>query len=118
MILLEAHGSRPTEQLELTWRDDDEHERCPLSERTAQRFLPRPWQEDFAVDVVASLTARERKPQGRGLLGTSLPTDGRRGPRVARLGVKRARVRRRSDEVDLDRQRRGGCRGRGRHCGS
>lgn len=87
--ILERHrrGETPA-QLGLTWRADDEHEPLLRFSESLRSREP-PWQDDFAVDVAASLTGQART-WAEDCLWHFLPTDPRAARALARLGVKRA----------------------------
>jgi hypothetical protein len=82
-----AAGESP-DQLGLTWRADDD--RPPLQAFSESlRGREPPWQDDFAVDVVAKLAGRERT-WAEDCLWHFLPTDPRAARAFAHLGVTRA----------------------------
>lgn len=87
--ILERHrrGETP-EQLGLTWRADDEHEPILSFVRSMQGREP-PWQDEFAVGVIAQLPEPART-WAEDCLWHFLPADPRAARAFARLGVKRA----------------------------
>lgn len=80
-------GESP-EQIGLTWRADDEHEPLLRFSESLRSNAP-PWQDDFAVDIVAQLTGHERR-WAEDCLWHFLPTDPRAARAFGRLGVERA----------------------------
>jgi HEAT repeat protein len=82
------HRGETPEQLGLTWRADDEHEPLLRFSESLRSHAP-PWQDDFAVDVIAQLTGRERT-WAEDCLWHFLPVDPRAARAFAKLGVVRA----------------------------
>lgn len=80
-------GESP-EQLGLTWRANDDQPPLQTFSESLRGREP-PWQDDFAVDIVAQLTGPERT-WAEDCLWHFLPTDPRAARAFARLGVIRA----------------------------
>jgi hypothetical protein len=83
----QERGESP-EQLGLTWQADDKHEPLRTFMTSLTSSAP-PWQDDVALDVVASLAGRERT-WAEDCLWHFLPTDPRAARALASLGVQRA----------------------------
>jgi HEAT repeat protein len=87
-IFARSERGEAPEQLGLTWRADDEHEPFRTFAASLQSNDP-PWQDDFPLQLIASLAGRERT-WAEDCLWHFLPTDPRAARAFASLGVERA----------------------------